>query len=318
MIDPHKLDKENADAAERLRIGGEVPTLGFDPVRAELPVAERKSAIEQEAGAPWGDTGALAGYQAQVELGADKPQDDDWLPVPFNPRLRKDDDSGKSLALVWPGFVLHIDYWIANPTVTKLMPTGMDVDTEYEVAAGKTILVKVETDEYDVPEQASVVVMDNETWTNTRAHPAAEEGGYPVAVDGVYHYPIVSFKSDGGFVAIDRIYQVGHIQHVGNVGSGLDFKLIFSDGESGELGRAVFQNGHAMNGQDITILIRTGQNLNLTVQGWGWDPVTKSLSRDPSDPTVHYWRNGLYVGTNTPSDPPGLVVISAEVSSITT
>jgi len=240
-VDPYPLDKDNTEVPPRIRLtGGEYPQQAGPLDRTLDPGGERPPVIPQRNA----DAGDLAFDVAQADQ-KPPPQFDDWLEVPFSPRLRKHSDD-KYYCMPWAGFVEHVRtstdgdrIGSADPhghitaVIGQFMPEGLDTWAinhtqavpEWEVKDGQTLLIEVKTDPKDVPTDVQVVVKDNGSWTNIHAQPPPVEEGYeddsssdptPPPCDGDYFYPICDFAKDGARnLQIAHVYRKGTIEHVG-------------------------------------------------------------------------------------------------------
>lgn len=201
--------------------------------------------------------------------------------------------------------------------LTDLPP---DETAEIILTAGQYIFLNVTTDPNDVFDAAPTIVAAASSTTSTQAQPPDDTSGS--GTDGDYYYPLAYLDSgvlkqiqQGGPITHDPILWEGE-----NIGTGAK---VFKDRDTAN-NRQRFRTIIGMDGitatqnaGDITLTLADIEDLNLTVESLEWTQDTAdkggvsnavdvmSFIRYNTD-VIHYWRNGLYIGTTDPSDGLGI------------
>ena len=104
-------------------------------------------------------------------------------------------------------------------------------------------------------------------------------------------------------------------------GNNKSAKLTIQTYDSTVLGEVEWKDGLVVAESNVVVTLpeaepTTGADLNMTVKHWVEDTTTGVITSGDSD-VIHYWRNGLYVGTTAPSGDPPPGLIEQEVAKIT-
>lgn len=119
--------------------------------------------------------------------------------------------------LVRRGYVLCIDpKSTADPMMAYTVPPEIDSDdpTEFSVADGKSLVVKLVVNSKDIVTSSSALIVDTDTAsTHPQPPPSAAGEGSPPPLAGFYYYRIADFVDEGGTLVTKQVHSGGAIVH---------------------------------------------------------------------------------------------------------